>query len=84
MNANLMELKRRVNSTLTGMLTVTASLETARARLEHKQEEAVCIHPGPTACPCARAEEGAMKLTAGDVVGYFLHLCPRVVCIDIL
>lgn len=42
-NANLMELKRRVNGTLQGMLTVSASLETARARLERKQEEAVRV-----------------------------------------
>ena len=40
-NANLMELKRRVNSTLQGMLTVTTNLEIARTRLERKQEEAV-------------------------------------------
>ena len=40
-NADLMELKRRVNSTLHGMLTVASSLEAARARLERKQEEAV-------------------------------------------
>lgn len=42
-NANLMELKRRVNSTLQGMLTVASSLESARARLERKQEEAAEI-----------------------------------------
>ena len=40
-NSNLLELKRRINSTLTDMLTVTATLETARQRLDRKQAEAV-------------------------------------------
>ena len=40
-NSNLLELKRRVNSTLTDMLTVTATLETARQRLDRKRAEAV-------------------------------------------
>ncbi len=40
-NSNLLELKRRINSTLTDMLTVTASLETARQRLDRKRAEAV-------------------------------------------
>ena len=69
-----------MNSTLAGMLFVTASLEAARTRLERKQEEAVRTHPAPSACPCARAEEGARKLIARDEVGGSLHLCPRVVC----
>ena len=40
-NSNLLELKRRINSTLHDMLTVTASLETARQRLDRKRAEAV-------------------------------------------
>jgi len=49
-NSNLLELKRRINSTLTDMLTVTASLETARQRLDRKRAEAVC---GRSATPDA-------------------------------
>lgn len=51
-NSNLLELKRRVNSTLQDMLTVTTNLESARTRLERKQGDAVSTYSHTLSNPC--------------------------------